>query len=515
MEHWLFGRGTNPHPSLPRFTGEGYGDAVIDNRKRTSRAPAIFVLLVIAVIAFIVWQFSSFQYALARMPRGWMVAGASVSEQTPQQAIFKLQAAFSQTVTLHYRSETLSLSPDEVDFSLNEPATLKALNDARVEVAGGTQGFLHYLTRHSVPPRDILPTTTYSEEKLRAFLTRVSERYDQTPTPPTPLVDELRFVPGQPGNELDISASVPDIAAALRSTQRREATLVVKTIPPVAPRLKQLQDLLNAYLKRKFTMGQAGVFIKDLQTGEEIGLNENVAFSGLGLLKLPILTETYRRLNGMPDDATLQLITQTAANEAGNAAANTLLQRLGDGDVYAGADRIYASMRYVGLLSTFIAVPYDQNATPAAVVTPANSRSDVFTNPDPRMQTTPQDTGLLLEMIYLCARGGGTLSVAYPGAFTPQKCTQLLDLLSQGALTDPNGGAQMFIRAGLPAGTRVANKWGFDNETRVNAGIVFTSNGDFVLVILLQQANWGDWQRASPTMADVTKATVNYFALPR
>jgi beta-lactamase class A len=131
------------------------------------------------------------------------------------------------------------------------------------------------------------------------------------------------------------------------------------------------------------------------------------------------------------------------------------------------------------------------------------------------MQTTPQDTGLLMEMIYLCARGGGTLSVAYPGAFTPQKCTQLLDLLSQATLTDPNGGAQMFIRAGLPAGTRVANKWGFDNETRVNAGIVFTSNGDFVLVILLQQANWGDWQRASPTMADVAKATVNYFALPR
>ena len=488
---------------------------MIDNRKRTSRAPAIFVLLVLAVIAFIIWQFTSFQYVLARMPRGWTVAGASASEQTPQQVILNLQATFSQTVTLRYRSETLALAPAEVDFQLNEAATLQALNDARAEVGGGTQGFLHYLTRRSVPPRDILPATTYSEEKLRAFLTQVSERYDQTPTPPTPLVDELRFVPGQTGNELDISASVPDIAAALRSTQRREATLVVKTIPPVAPRLKQLQDLLDAYLKRKF-FGQAGVFVKDLQTGEEIGINENVAFSGLGLLKLPILAETYRRLNGMPDDATLQLITQTAANEAGNAAANTLLQQLGDGDIYAGADRINIRfLPYIGLVNTFIAVPYDQNVTPPAVVTQANSRADVNTNPDPRMQTTPEDTGLLLEMIYLCARGGGTLTVAYPGAFTSQKCTQLLDLLSQGTLTDPNGGAPMFIRAGLPAGTRVANKWGWDQETRANAGIVFISNGDFVLVILLQQANWGDWQKASPTMADITKATYNYFAIPR
>ena len=70
-------------------------------------------------------------------------------------------------------------------------------------------------------------------------------------------------------------------------------------------------------------------------------------------------------------------------------------------------------------------------------------------------------------------------------------------------------------RAGLPAGTRVANKWGFDQEVRANAGIVFTSNGDFVLVIFLRRTNWGDWQQASPTMADITVAAYNYFMLPR
>lgn len=191
------------------------------------------------------------------------------------------------------------------------------------------------------------------------------------------------------------------------------------------------------------------------------------------------------------------------------------MQSIGEGDAYTGADRLNASLRYLGLVNTFIAIPYDQNVTPPAVVTRANSRSDIFTSPDPRMQTTAEDMGLLLEMIYLCSRGGGTLMLAYPNAMTSQKCSQLLDLLGQAVLTDSNSSAPMFIRAGLPAGTRVANKWGFDKEVRANAGVVFTTNGDFVLVIFLRRTNWGDWQQASPPMADITVATYNYFMLPR
>jgi len=486
---------------------------VIDSRKRTSRAQTTFIILVIAVVVIIVWQFAAFQYALARMPSGWTVAGAPAAGQTPQQVIVKLRTALGQPVTLRYRTETLTLSPQEVDFKLDEAATLQSLRDVQAD-AGGAQGFLHFLIRRTPPPRDVLAVATYSEEKLRAFLTRVTERYDLAPTGPAPLVDELRFAQGQPGNELDISASVPAIAAALRSANKREANLVVKTVPPITPRLRLLRDLLEVYLKRRFT-GQAGIFAKDLTTGEEIGINENVAFSGMALLKVPILTETFRRLDGLPDSATLNLVSQTATSEAGNGAANTLLQRLGDNDAYAGADRLNASMRYLGLVNTFIATPYDQNVTPPAVVTQANSRTDINTNPDPRMQTTPQDIGLLLEMVYLCARGGGTLMIAYPNAFTQPKCSQMLDLLSQGTLTNPTGGAPMFIRAGLPAETRVANKWGMDKETRANAAVVFTSNGDFVLVIFMRQADWGDWQKASPFMADITKATYNYFTLPR
>jgi hypothetical protein len=61
----------------------------------------------------------------------------------------------------------------------------------------------------------------------------------------------------------------------------------------------------------------------------------------------------------------------------------------------------------------------------------------------------------------------------------------------------------------------MANKWGWDRETCTNAAVVFTPNGNFVLVIFLQKPNWDGWQKASPTMADIAKATYNYFMLPR
>lgn len=487
---------------------------MLDSRQHTNRAWTILILLASAVVAIILWQFTSFQDALARMPRGWTVAGAPVAGQKPQDIVLKLGAAFSQTVTLHYRDETLTLSPQEIDFTLNQTATLQTLDGARAQVGSGSEGFLYYLSQRVPPPRNIPAVTTFSEEKLRAFLTSVSQNYDQPPTTAAPLIEELRFVPGQPGSELDVSASVPLIAAALQSATRRDVKLVVKTVPPIPPKLRLLRDLLDAYLKRNFN-GQAGVYIKDLQTGEEIGLNENVAFSGFGLLKLPILIETYRRVNSRPDDATLQLVKETATSESDNTAANALLQRLGDNDAYTGADRLNLSTRYLGLVDTFIATPYDQNVNPPAIVTRANSRVDINTNPDPRMQTTPEDMGILLEMLYYCSKGGGALMVAYPNAFTSDGCARLLNYLSQATLTDPNGGAPMFIRAGLPAGTRVANKWGWDSETRTNAGIVFTPDGDFVLVIFLRQPNWGNWQLASPTMADITRTAYNYFTLPK
>jgi hypothetical protein len=216
------------------------------------------------------------------------------------------------------------------------------------------------------PPREIPVVTTFSEVKLRAFLAEVSQRYDQAPTSPAPLIEELRFVPGQTGSELDISASVPLIAAALPSAAQREVSLVVKSIAPIPPKLGQLRDLLDAYLKRNFP-GRLAYLSKTCKRARNWS-GEAMAFSGLGLLKLPILVEAARRINS-PDAATQQFMLQTATAETNNTAANALLQRIGDNDAFTGSDRVNSSLRYLGLVNTFIATPYDQNVKPPAIVT--------------------------------------------------------------------------------------------------------------------------------------------------
>ena len=180
-----------------------------------------------------------------------------------------------------------------------------------------------------------------------------------------------------------------------------------------------------------------------------------------------------------------------------NFKANLLLRDvIGEGDGYVGAERLTASLNYLGLPNTFIVAPYDADC-PFTIQTPANTRTDVTTNPDICMQTTPLDMGLLLEMIYQCSQGGGTLMVAYPGAFTAGECSEMIEQM---------------IEAELPEGTVVAHKHGFGTEgPHADAGIVFSPGGDFIIVIYLDSPQYLEWAESSALAADIAKATYNYF----
>ncbi len=161
-------------------------------------------------------------------------------------------------------------------------------------------------------------------------------------------------------------------------------------------------------------------------------------------------------------------------------------------------------MRRIGLVNTFMATPYDEDRPPPHIVTPANSRRDVNTEPDPYMQTTPLDMGLLLEMIYQGARGGGTLIAAYPGQITPEECQAMLELMKSNRIGS-------LIEKGLPEGTPLAHKHGWIGDTHADAGIVFSPGGDYVLVVFLYQQGWLQWERSAPLIASISHVTYNYF----
>jgi beta-lactamase class A len=166
----------------------------------------------------------------------------------------------------------------------------------------------------------------------------------------------------------------------------------------------------------------ASYTIIDLESGQEVTQNGDLAISGTSMVKIPILVETYRTLDEPPSPAETRVITETATL-SGNYTANLLLELIaGQPDAFAGAELVTRALRRLGLYNTFIAVPYDEEPRAqymATYVTPANQRLEPTTNPDSSMQTTTADMARLLKMIYDCRQDAGPLRAHYPDTLLP------------------------------------------------------------------------------------------------
>jgi len=436
----------------------------------------------------------------SRIPAGISLAGVPVGGLTEDEATQLLEEAFSAPLILNYLDEALYLFPQKVGFRVRTEEMLAELRRLR---PGPWGDLLQRLLRRPVRIADVPLRADYSEAEIRRFLSEVAARYDRPPRQPQAVLKTLSFSPGRAGRRLDVEASLPLVIEALTSAERRQVDLVVETLPPPKPTIELLGTLLEERLAD--FPGVAGIFVKDLASGEELGINADVAFSGMSLVKVAIVEEAYRLLDGPPDARTARLLTETLT-QRGNFAANQLLEMIGDGDARRGTERLTESLRYLGLANTFMAAPYGEGGPLPGITTPANSRRDVNTEPDPYLQTTPKDMGLLMEMIYQCAQGGGTLIAAYPDDLTPAECRAMLATMKANRQGE-------FIAAGLPEGTPVAHKHGWIDDTHADVGVVFSPGGDYVLSIILHRHGWLEWEVSSPLMADISRATYNYFNL--
>ena len=431
------------------------------------------------------------------------VAGMDVGGKAADQALADLERVFEREIEVVYQEETLILDPEAVGFRFDPIATRAAIDEALAE-RRGLSGFVAHVLRRPLESPALPAVVVYSTEAVDAYLNDVAQEYDRPPRPPVPLLSQLSFRPGQSGYQLDLDASRRRLTDALRSAVDREAVLVVQVedVPP--PQMDQLETMLTM-LVEDFD-GIASVFVKDLQTGEELGINAGVAYAGMSVLKIALMAETYRTLDGTPTLTQTDLLSYTVA-ESENHTANQLLADIGDGDADRGALTLTASMARLGLVNTFMATPYDDDVLSFSIVTPANARTDLTTEPDPHMQTTAQDAGLLLEMIYQCSHGGGALMIAYPESFAPEECREMLALLTANRIDS-------LIELGVPPETPVAHKQGLIPDTHADAGIVFSPGGDFVLTLFLYHPTWLDWEISNPLMADIARATYNYYNIP-
>ncbi|WP_420629668.1 serine hydrolase [Candidatus Leptofilum sp.] len=472
-----------------------------------------FLTFILLAVGLLFLGYQAFLYSLVRekLPTATTIAGIDVGGMSREEAAEALRTHYWSPIMLQHLEEKVDINPQDVGFNLDVEAMLDQAETARGEVPF-LEGFIEFLLNRSFEESSVPIIAGYDQAALRTQLENVASFLDKPATAPQLLLGAgSNYQPGESGYVTDVDASLPAAEMALyqANVEDRQVDLVIEMQEPADLNMEVLQTQIEQVMANDGQGLLASVFIIDLQTGEELAINADAAISGLSILKIAIFVETYRRLNGPPNEYVQGLLYDTAV-QSSNFGANLLLHEIaGEANTYEGAEQLTESLHRLGLVNTFMAIPYDAIAVstrPSTYTTPANTGANLTFEPDPARQTTAEDIGTLLAMIYHCANGGGALLAVYPGELTPQECQAIIDLM----VLNEEGN---LIRFGVPEETAVSHKHGWDEVTHGDAGIVFSQNGDYVLVEYLHfpQGDFLLHDFSFPILRQFAQLTYNYF----
>ncbi|MBN1303131.1 MAG: serine hydrolase [Anaerolineales bacterium] len=478
-----------------------------------------------AALVLVIVQLVSYSRQRNNYPAGMTIAGVPVGGLNPQISSERVFEVYSTPVEIRYAGAVIHVEPSLVGFELDMESMLAAADQSRT---GGPfwGGFWDYLWNRDPPASDIPLRATISEERLLVYLQNdIASRYDKPPTPAQPVPGGTTFEVGEPGQTLDIERAVILIEDALRSPTNRVVNLSYQRTATARPSFENLEILLKQIITVDEFDGVIGVFVRDLQTGQSIhfamdqgefiSINPDVVFTASSTIKIPIMVAYFINLGkgDLDEQASRQILNMIQISE--NPPADILMEKIDPG---RGPLIVTEYMQTLGLENTFMAGffcdPFNPCAPLARFDTPANQRTDVFTDPDPFSQTTVSDIGTLLEDIYQCAEnGGGALIAAFPEQIDQNSCNQMISFLSQ----DKIG---VLIEAGVPEGTSIAHKHGWITEASTgviqnisDAAIVYSPGGNYILTIYTYHPVQTVWDPVSNMFARLSQAVYNYFNL--
>jgi beta-lactamase class A len=475
----------------------------------------VFILLTAVVTVIQVVQYS---ISRANYPPDMTIGNVPVGGLDPQAAAQRLLQVYTLPVEIHYGGAVIDLDPGLIGFQLDTESMLAAADLQRTG-ASFWGGFWDYLWNRRSPARQIPLVSSYSESRLRAYLQdEISARYDQPPTPAQPIPGTASFTPGTPGQTMDIDRAVALIENSLQSPDQRTVMVAAQNTLASRPTLQTLQILLKQLIDESSFDGLVDLYFLDLKTqetihfayqaGQDISVDPDIAFTAASTIKIPIMISVIRHFNSkIPQEIDNQLVDMIARSD--NVASDSLMAALNRG---TGPLVVTDTMQQLGLKSTFIDMYFAAGSIPlhSSIITPANSRLDINTDPDFYSQTTPSEMGILLEDIYLCSQtGGGSLVAVFPGQIDQTACQKMIQYLQEDKL-----GA--LIQGGVPEGTIVAHKHGWDINMNQfsDAGIIYTPGGTYVLTIYVYHPQQALWDIVSPMYAELSRAIYNYFNLP-
>lgn len=465
----------------------------------------LLLLLLVGLLAYFGYQMVVYLQVRRTLPAGMTIAGLDVAGLTLEEAGQLVEDTYMAPVIILHQDEALSLDPVDVGFTIDVETMLGEAESYRTEQEFW-KGYLFNTLGWTWEPMHVELIATHNEAQVWQMIDIVSGFQDKPARGPQILSENSTFQTGESGFATDVESSVPLVTEALYRPNNRVARLLVSDQDAPELTFELLEEVIQGQLQQFDGLGI--VFIHDLQTGEEIAINADMAISGTSVLKIAVFLEAYRALDNPPNEYVQGLFYDTAVKSS-NYGANLLLHvAAGEDNTYRGADVLTESMRRLGLNNTFMAVPYDAVAVPSrpfTYATEANTRPDLPTDIDPTMQTTAEEIGTLLSMIYYCSKGGGTLLAVYPDQLTPAECQAIIDLM----VLNEEGN---LIRFGVPDGVPVSHKHGWALGTHADAGIVISPGGAYVIVEYLHLD--GGWLQADvsfPIMREISRAVYNYY----
>ncbi|WP_075074549.1 serine hydrolase [Longilinea arvoryzae] len=451
---------------------------------------------------------------------GTVIAGVPVGGLDQQEAAERLTQAYSFPVEIHYGDAVIQIKPSVVGFDLGLETMLAVADQQRVNQAFWS-AFWDYLWNRLPTPSEVPLRATFSEERLRAYLKdEIASRYDQPAAAAQPVPGSTNFSTGAAGLTLDVDRAVTLIGDALRSPDARVVNLSVVQVSPPRPSFQNLQILLQQVIDASNFDGLTELYLMDLQTGQELNfayqngetVTPGIAFTAASTMKIPIMVSTFKRTDEpLPSDLAdlMTLMIERSENDP----ADRLMEQVMDPNL--GPLELTQDMEDLGLPNTFLAGYFYAGAPLLQrFSTPANQRTDVYTSPDAYNQTTPAEMGMLLSDIYQCSQtGGGTFAAVFPGKISQNECRQMINYL----VLDKIG---VLLQAGLPEGTQFAHKHGWVTDptdgvihTISDAGIVYSSGGNYILTVYVYHPTQVIWDQANVMVAKLSMAVYNYYNL--
>lgn len=204
-----------------------------------------------------------------------------------------------------------------------------------------------------------------------------------------------------------------------------------------------VEEIVNQY------GGTISVYYKDLKSNQSFSVNDRSEYPA-SIIKLPTLIAVYQAIaeGTLEKTSTLEYYINAMIRVSDNFAYNYLCIQLGNGSGVAGVQKITALAQSLGMENTRVVhglEPADNYFTMHGMNT-----------------SSAQDVGIALEAIY-------NYQVA-----TPELCDEMIEVLK--SCSDNTK-----LASGLPSEVEFAHKTGYTEPYYHDGGIVYTSNGDYII----------------------------------